>query len=304
VARAEACGPPLWEATMAASRDSLSPAVGGGFMPRRRVRAVSATRAPPWRVHFDRLVIFVVMIALWQFCSDYFGTIWFSSPWRVLTRFIGEVQNGDLWFNTLVTLKEAFYGALVGGIPGALLPFFLRRLPVTNAILDPYLAGGYGVPKLALAPLFILWFGVDIEPKVALVVSIVFFLVFFSTAAGVNAVNAQYVSMMRVFGAKERDIARHVVWPGAIGYTFAGFRIAAPYAIGAAVVGELISSNRGLGFMINSGATDFDTTLVFVALVTLTLLVVVINLLVARAERWLLRWRPPQHGMSGRAMSA
>ncbi len=288
---------------MAASRDSLSPAVRGGVMPRRR--AVRVARVPSWRVHVDRLVVFVLVIALWQFCSEYFGTIWFSSPWRVLTRFIDEVQNGDLYFNTIVTMKEAFYGALVGGIPGALLPFVLRRRPVTNAILDPYLAGGYGVPKLALAPLFILWFGVDLEPKVALVASIVSFLVFFSTAAGVNAVNAQYVSVMRVFGAKERDIARHVVWPGAIAYTFAGFRIAAPYAIGAAVVGELISSNRGLGFMINSGATDFDTTLVFVALVTLTLLVVAINLLVARAERWLLRWRPPpQNGLGGRVVGA
>lgn len=289
---------------MSASRESLGPAIRSSVVARPRRRVAAAKRAPSWRVYVDRLVIFILLIALWQFCSVYFGTIWFSSPWRVLTRFIDEIQNGDLWFNTSITLKEAFYGALLGGIPGAVLPFVLRRRPLTGAILDPYLAGGYGVPKLALAPLFILWFGVDIEPKVALVVSIVFFLVFFSTAAGVNAVNAQYVSMMRVFGAKERDIARHVVWPGAIAYTFAGFRIAAPYAIGAAVVGELISSNRGLGFMINSGATNFDTTLVFVALVTLTLLVVAINLLVARAERWLLRWRPPQHGMSGKAMGA
>ena len=119
---------------------------------------------------------------------------------------------------------------------------------MAGAILDPYFVGGYGVPKLALAPLFILWFGVDLEPKVALVASIVSFLVFFSTTAGVNAVNAQYVSIARVFGASERDIARHIVWPGAIPYAFAGFRIAAPYAIGAAVVGELISSNRGLGY--------------------------------------------------------
>ena len=125
---------------------------------------------------------------------------------------------------------------------------------------------------------------------------------FFSTTAGVNAVNAQYVSVARVFGATERDIARHVVWPGAIPYAFAGFRVAAPYAIGAAVVGELISSNRGLGFMIQSGATDFDTTLVFVALVTLTLTVVAVNLLIGRCERWLLRWRPPQPRLTSRVV--
>jgi NitT/TauT family transport system permease protein len=172
------------------------------------------------------------------------------------------------------------------------LPFVLRRLPVVNAILDPYFIAGYGVPKLALAPLFVLWFGIDLEPKVALVASIVSFLVFFSTMAGVQSVNAQFVSMARVAGANESHIARHIVWPGAIPYSFAGFRIAAPYSIGAAVVGELISSNRGLGYMIQAGATDFDTTTVFVSLGTLTIIVVLVNICVAHAERWLLRWRP------------
>ena len=282
-----------------------SPKTVAAAGPQRKRVASTAARTPLLtRTYLDRLVILVVVIALWQACSAYFGTIWFSSPWLVATRLVEELRSGDLIFNAAYTLKAAFYGALLGGIPAMLLPFVLRRRPVAGAILDPYLAAGYGVPKLALAPLFILWFGIDLEPKVALVASIVFFLVFFSTMSGVNAVNAQYVSVMRVCGAKERDIARHVVWPGAIPYAFAGFRIAAPYAVGAAVVGELISSNRGLGFMINSGATDFDTTLVFVSLVTLTVVVVVINLLVARAERWFLRWRPPQQGVRSRAMGA
>ena len=291
---------------MPASRDSAIPSARGpaASKPRPRRRARGPARMPSARIYLDRLIVLVVVIGLWQACSAYFGVIWFSSPWLVLTRFIEELRNGELLFNTTYTLKAAFYGALIGGVPAMLLPFVLRRRPLTGAILDPYLAAGYGVPKLALAPLFILWFGIDLEPKVALVASIVFFLVFFSTMSGVSAVNGQYVSVMRVCGAKERDIARHVVWPGAIPYAFAGFRIAAPYAIGAAVVGELISSNRGLGFMINSGATDFDTTLVFVALVTLTILVVAINLVVARAERWLLRWRPPQQGLTSRVISA
>lgn len=255
------------------------------------------------RVIIDRLIVFALVIAVWQLCSLYFGTIWFSSPWRVFERLIAELRSGDLLFQAAYTLKAALYGALIGGIPGALLPFALRRHPVAGAILDPYFVGGYGAPKLALAPLFILWFGIDLAPKVALVASIVSFLVFFSTAAGVSAVNAQYVSVARVFGASERDIARHIVWPGAIPYAFAGFRIAAPYAIGAAVVGELISSNRGLGFLIVSGATDFDTTLVFVSLVTLTIIVVALNFVIGRCERWLLRWRPPQQGPVSRIIA-
>jgi len=250
----------------------------------------------------DRIIVLVLVIAGWELCSLYFGTIWFSSPLRVFNRFGAEIRSGDLFFQASYTLRAALYGSLLGGIPAALLPFALRRHPIAGAILDPYFVGGYGAPKLALAPLFILWFGVDLEPKVALVASIVSFLVFFSTTAGVNAVNAQYVSVARVFGASERDIARHIVWPGAIPYAFAGFRVAAPYAIGAAVVGELISSNRGLGFMIQSGATDFDTTLMFVSLVTLTVIVVVVNYLIGRCERWLLRWRPPTQRLTSRVV--
>jgi NitT/TauT family transport system permease protein len=244
------------------------------------------------QVTIDRLVILVLCIAAWQFCSMQWGLHWFSSPLKTTNRFIEVVGNGDLFYHMAYTVEAAVYGFLIGGVSGTLLPFALRRTPILNAVLDPYFAAGYGVPKLALAPLFVLWFGIDLEPKVALVASIVSFLMFFSTMAGVQAVNAQYVNMARVSGATERDIARHIVWPGAIPYAFAGFRIAAPYSIGAAVVGELISSNRGLGYMIQAGATDFDTTTVFVSLATLTLIVVIINWLVAHLERWLLRWRP------------
>jgi NitT/TauT family transport system permease protein len=244
------------------------------------------------RVTVDRLVLLAAFIALWQLCSLQFGMHWFSSPLRTVQRSWELGLNGELLYHADYTVRAAFYGFLAGGIPGLVLPFVLRRHPLANAVLDPYFAGGYGVPKLALAPLFIIWFGIDLMPKVALVASIVFFLVFFSTVAGVRAVNAQYVNMARIAGASERDIARHIVWPGAIPYAFAGFRIAAPYSIGAAVVGELISSNRGLGYLIQSGATDFDTTMVFVSLATLTLIVVIVNTGVAGAERRLLRWRP------------
>src|SRR6185503_15594556 len=162
------------------------------------------------RLTFDRLFLLVVCIAIWQACSAAFGMHWFSSPWAATRRFYDLSINGDLLFHAEYTVKAAFVGFLVGGIPGVVLPFMLRRRPVLNAVFDPYLAGGYGIPKLALAPLFVLWFGIDLEPKVALVASIVFFVVFFSTMAGVQAVNAQLVNMARVAGASERDIARHI----------------------------------------------------------------------------------------------
>ena len=178
-------------------------------------------------------------------------------------------------------------------MPGAVLPFLLRRAPRLTAVLDPYLVAGYGMPKLALAPLFILWFGIGLASKVALVASIVFFLIFFSTAAGVRGTDVHLVAMARVAGASERAVARHVVWPGAVPHVFAGLKIALSYAIGAAVVGELISSNRGLGYLIQAASQDFDTTTAFAGLIACTLLIVAVNALVEGAERRSCAGAPP-----------
>jgi len=240
----------------------------------------------------DRLVILILVLAAWQFCSGHFGEHWFSSPMRTATTLWSMAERGLIVWHASYTIQAAFWGLLIGGIPGVLIPFLLRRSPALSEILDPYFVAGYGLPKLALAPLFILWFGIGLGSKIALVASIVFFILLFSTAAGVQAVNAQFVSMARIMGAKESDIARHIVWPGAVPYIFTGIKLSAPYAIGAAVVGELISSNRGLGYLIEASATDFDTAGVFAALAALTILVLVVNALVNWAEQRLLQWRP------------
>lgn len=240
----------------------------------------------------DRLVVALAALVAWQLASLLFGAHWVSPPLGTARRFWELTASGELLRHSLFTLTAAAGGFLVGGVPGAVLPFALRRFPRLAAVLDPYLVAGYGMPKLALAPLFILWFGIGLASKVALVASIVFFLIFFSTAAGVRGIDLRLVAMARVAGASEQAVARHVVWPGAVPYVFAGFKISLSYAVGAAVVGELISSNRGLGYLIQAAATDFDTTTVFAGLLALTLLIVAINELVEAAERRLLRWRP------------
>jgi hypothetical protein len=101
--------------------------------------------------------------------------------------------------------RRAAIGTVVGGVPAVLLPFLLRRHPVMVAILDPFMVGGYGAPKLAFAPLFILWFGIGIESKIALVASVVFFIVYFNTLAGVRALDPKLVQMAQIAGASERQ---------------------------------------------------------------------------------------------------
>jgi NitT/TauT family transport system permease protein len=279
------------------------------------------------RSRVDRLVVLFVLIGIWVGAAAVFGSYWVGSPWGVATR-LGTAVWSDLWqalgfvlgpawtdsalggmtrpgnlglqgqlqgqilVHASYTLFEAVAGFLLGAVPAAALPFLLRRLPIATAIIDPFMVGGYGAPKLALAPLFILWFGIGIESKIALVAITVFFIVYFSALAGIRALDAKLVQMAQVAGASERAVARHIVFPGAVPYIFTGFRIAMPYSIGGAVIAELISANRGLGYLIQLGAMNFDTTGVFVALVAVTCIVFLGNWSVDVVERRLLRWRP------------
>lgn len=245
-----------------------------------------------WRVRLDRLIVLLVLLALWQAGSMMLGNYWLSTPWNTVTRFFASLFGGELVFHGGYTIAEALAGCAIGGIPAVLLPFLLRRQPIVVAILDPFMVGGYGAPKLAFAPLFILWFGIGIESKIALVAAVVFFIVYFSTLSGVRALDLRLVQMAQVVGASERQVGRHIVFPGAVPSIFAGFRIAVPYAIGGAVIAELISSNRGLGYLVQTGAMNFDTTQVFVAILAATIVVHAFIAVVDLGERFLLRWRP------------
>ena len=235
----------------------------------------------------------MILIAIWQALSLWLGAYWVGTPWGTFTRLLSGVFSGDILGHASYTLIEAALGFLIGGLPAVALPFALRRLPIATAILDPFMVGGYGAPKLALAPLFILWFGIGIESKVALVAITVFFIVYFSTQAGIRALDAKLVTMAQVMGANERQVARHIVFPGAVPYIFTGLRIAMPYSIGGAVIAELLSANRGLGYLIQLGAMNFDTTGIFVALTATAVIVFIGNWSVNAVERQLLRWRPP-----------
>jgi ABC-type nitrate/sulfonate/bicarbonate transport system permease component len=250
-------------------------------------------RTTRWRTLLDRFLVLVVILALWQVAGMILGVYWVSTPWGTLSRFVITLFDGELIRQSAYTIQESFTGAVIGGVPAVVLPFMLRRSPIMVAILDPFMVGGYAAPKLAFAPLFILWFGIGTESKVALVASVLFFIVYFTTLSGVRSLDTRLVQMAQLMGASEHQVARKIVFPGAVPHIFAGFRIGLPYAIGAAVIAELISSNRGLGYLVQVGAMNFDTTQCFVAILAATLIVHGVGYLVDTTERLLLRWRPP-----------
>src|SRR5256714_1735055 len=189
-------------------------------------RHASRLRAIRWRTVFDRLLGLAVLLPPWQIGSAIVGMYWLSSPWATISRFVAQTLDGELVRHAGYTLGEAAAGTFIGGVPAVLLPFMLRRHPIIVAILDPFMIGGYGAPKLAFAPLFILWFGIGIESKIALVASVVFFVVYFATLSGVRALDAKLVQMAQIIGASERQVARHIVMPAALPNILAGVRIA------------------------------------------------------------------------------
>ncbi len=240
----------------------------------------------------DRVIAGLLLLALWWLAAAIAGSYWISSPPETLKRLWEMVAHGGLLMHTGYTLAAAGLGFLLGGLPGVLLPMALRKHPFLQAVLDPFLTAGYGLPKLALAPLFILWFGIGMASKVVLVASVVFFIVFFSTQAGVRQADQRLVRMARVLGARESQVSRRVVWPAVVPYVFAGFRIATPYAIGGVIISELVSSNRGLGYLVQYGAMSYSTPDIFATVAAITAVIGLATWLVGRLERRLLRWRP------------
>ncbi|MEO8542651.1 MAG: ABC transporter permease [Burkholderiaceae bacterium] len=244
-------------------------------------------------ISLDRLVLGLALLMLWQLASLLAGAYWISPPLETLRRLVAMTASGELPRHTGYTLSAAVIGFALGGVPGVLAPLVLRRHRFAQAVLDPFLVAGYGLPKLALAPLFILWFGIGIGSKIALVVSVVFFIVFFSTQAGVQSTDQRLIRMARVIGAREAQLSRKVVWPTVVPFVFAGLRIATPYAIGGVIISELVSSNRGLGYLVQYAAMSFSTPDIFAVVVAITLVIAVATWLVQLLERRLLRWRPP-----------
>jgi len=239
-----------------------------------------------------RVAVLAVALAVWQFIAGAMDVEFFiSKPTEIWAQLQDWVTSGYLWDNLGVTLQATLYGFLLGAVAGIAVGFLLGLIRLLGKLLDPFITAVYSLPKLALAPLFVLWFGIDLEMKVVLTAVIVFFLVFWNTYAGVRETDEELVDVLRVMGAKRRDMIRKVVLPGSLTYIYVGLKLAIPYALTGAVVGELIASNRGLGYILMSAAGAFNTAGVMAALVVLMLIATLMNALLNLTEGYVMRWK-------------
>ncbi|BAM88079.1 putative ABC transporter permease protein [Bradyrhizobium oligotrophicum S58] len=246
-----------------------------------------------------QLLVAIVTIALWQFFATVpvFGRIWlppffFSNPQDVFTQVIKWFATGTIWKHLAITLWESILAFAIGSLGGVLVGFWFARKPLVAAVFDPYVKMANALPRVVLAPIFTLWLGLGIWSKVALGVTLVFFIVFFNVYQGVKEVSTVVRDNARMLGMSERQLMRHVYWPSALSWMFSSLHTSVGFAVVGAVVGEYLGSAAGLGYLIQQAEGIFDVAGVFAGMFVLSAFVILIDVGVTLVERRLLVWRP------------
>jgi NitT/TauT family transport system permease protein len=261
--------------------DGTSPATAGSARTRRSTIA------------FWQAAVGVGALGLWEalVSARLLDPFFVSRPTDIAQRVAAWSGDGTLWRHLATTLEESLLGLLIGSALGIALGFWFGRSPALAMVFDPYIKMLNAVPRIVLAPLFLLWFGLGIWSKVALAVTLVFFIMFFSTYQGVRDADRVLIDNARMLGASERQLVRHVLVPSALTWIFSSLQASLGFAMVGAVVGEYLGSTRGLGYVIAQAEGTFDTTGVFAGMTVLAMVVVAISAAVSRLERWLLRWK-------------
>lgn len=244
-----------------------------------------------------RILPLCIVLGLWQLLSaTVISPSYVPEPTSIASRVGSLLADGSLENNTWTTIKETISGFVLGVVAGALAGIGLGMSRLWSDLLTPYINALYALPKVALGPLFILWFGIGIQMKIAMVGIFVFFVVFYNTWQGVKEVDRALFESMMLMRAKRSQIIFKLVVPSAMSWLFVGIRISFPLALVGAIVGELIASNSGLGYIILNSADNFDTVGLFAGLFTVTVIAVVFDVILSYSYgRYTRRWTQDLH---------
>lgn len=244
-----------------------------------------------------QILVAVILLLAWHFgAQTKIGTaklsFFLSTPTDVFWRIVKLFAEGTIWRHIYVTLLETVLAFVIGSVAGVLCGFALARNALAAAIADPYLKAANALPRVVLAPIFMLWLGLGIWSKVALGFTLVFFIVFFNVFQGVREVSPTVLANARMLGFNERQLFRHVYWPSALTWMFSSLHTSVGFALVGAVVGEYLGSAEGLGYLIHQAEGVLDVTGVFAGMVILMVFVLVIDAFVTMIEKRLTVWRP------------
>ena len=254
------------------------------------MRSRGGVKTRPYSDAVWQVLVGIFLLVAWEAFGRLHGTEWTSEPSLIVAR-LGRWASGDLYIHIATTLAEVSVGLVTGSLLGALAGLLLGRSPISAGIVRPIVVAFYSVPLVSLAPLFIMFFGLDMLPKMVLVTIVCFFLLFFNTFAGATMVDHDLIAQVELMGCTRREIFQKVVAPACSVWIIGGVKLALPYALVAATTGEMLAARRGVGFLLSDAASQFDMTSLYAALFILMLLGLAVAETAACAERHLLRWR-------------
>jgi NitT/TauT family transport system permease protein len=222
------------------------------------------------------------------------AAFFFGEPVKIFQVIWEWFSGGSIYRHLWVTLQETALAFGIGAALGLAFGLWLGLSPIASAIFDPYITAMNAMPRVVLAPIFMVWFGLGIWSKVALGVTLVFFIVFFNVYQGVKEVSPVVLNNAVMLGASRRQLLRYVYLPSATSWVFSSLHTAVGMAFVGAVVGEYLGSARGVGYLIQQAEGAFDINTVFAGILVLTAFALVLDFIVARVEKRLLVWRPTQ----------
>jgi NitT/TauT family transport system permease protein len=220
------------------------------------------------------------------------AAFFFGEPLKVLARIWTWFYGGEIYRHLGITLVETMLAFLLGTVSGVVVGMWLALSPVASALCDPYIKAANAMPRVILAPIFFVWFGLGMASKVALGVTLVFFIVFFNVYQGVKEVSPVVLANARMLGATPRQLLRHVYLPSAMSWVFASLHNSVGLAFVGAVVGEYLGSAAGVGYLIHQAEGVFDINTVMAGILVLTAFALLLDWLVELAERRLMGWQP------------
>jgi sulfonate transport system permease protein len=236
-----------------------------------------------------------LLLLLWEYAiGQVINQRYVSRPSEIAARLVDLVADGTLARHVATTMTEAGLGYLIGVAVGLGTAITLVAVPVLDEVLAPFIAAFYSIPKIALAPLFIMWFGLGTTPKVLLAALMVFLIVLVNTVAGVRSISPGLIDVSRILGARGLTLVRTVVLPGAAPAVVASIRLTFSRAMVGALLGEFIAATNGLGFLIVRASRQFDTATMYAGIMVVAVLVMAVNGVVRLIEARAMPWRAGQ----------
>lgn len=255
-----------------------------------------STQLSTLSLRFWQFLLLFIILAVWHFASQDRGIAFFFGQPIQVAKVIWNwfIVNGNIYHHLGITLSETLLAFAIGTIAGLGFGLWLGLSRGVSALLDPYITAANSMPRVILAPIFGMWFGLGIWSKVALAVTLVFFIVFFNVYQGVREVSKTLLDNARMLGANRQQLLRYVYVPSATSWVFSSLHTSVGLAFVGAVVGEYLGSASGVGYLILQAEGTLDVNTVYAGIIVLTVFALILDGCVSLVEKRLLAWRPPQ----------